>query len=73
MDYTFSLSNVREHSKKLTGRFCSTCEIEFKTPEEHQRHYKTDHHKYNLKRRMLNLHPISEELFYSKRKGLDQK
>ena len=69
MDYTFSLCEVRQHSKKLSGRFCSSCEVQFETAESHQQHYKTEHHKYNLKRRMLNLKPVTEELFHSKKKG----
>jgi hypothetical protein len=70
MDYTFSISNKRKHTKKLKGLFCSTCEIEFKEVSKHQEHYKSDLHKYNLKRRMVDLQPISQEIYEKKKQGI---
>lgn len=69
MDFTFAITHKREHTKKLKGLFCSTCESEFKEVKKHQEHYKTDFHKYNLKRRMVDLLPISEEMYEKKKLG----
>lgn len=69
MDYTFSIVNKRTHSKKLKGLFCSTCETEFDSVAAHQQHYKSDFHKYNLRRRMVDLMPVSEETYEQRKKG----
>lgn len=69
MDYTFSIKTQRKHTKKLKGLFCSTCEIEFQDARSHQAHYKSELHKYNLKRRIVDLPPISLEFFEKKKQG----
>lgn len=69
MEYTFSINTKRKHTKKLKGLFCSTCEVEFKEVKSHQSHYKSELHKYNLKRRMVDLSPVSEELYEKKKRG----
>lgn len=69
MDYTFSIKTQRKHTKKLKGLFCSTCEIEFQDSRSHQAHYKSELHKYNLKRRIVDLPPISLDFFEKKKQG----
>ena len=67
MDYTFSINTKRTHTKNLTGLFCSTCETMYPDVKQHQTHYKTEFHKYNLKRRMVDLEPISIQFFEKKK------
>ena len=56
-------TNNRSTGKTLVGNFCVSCEINFKTEKEHKEHYKSEVHRYNLKRKMVNLPPVSEERF----------
>ncbi|KAG7918770.1 hypothetical protein KL905_003781 [Ogataea polymorpha] len=45
---------------------CNSCSLAFSRPEDQRSHMKTDWHRYNLKRRVSQLPPISEELFNEK-------
>ena len=56
-------TNNRSTGKTLTGNFCVSCEITFDTEQQHKQHYKSEVHRYNLKRKMVNLPPVSEERF----------
>ncbi|KAK9358669.1 C2H2 type zinc-finger-domain-containing protein [Lipomyces starkeyi] len=42
---------------------CNSCGVGFPTPDMQRRHMKTDWHRYNLKRRVATLPPISAEIF----------
>ncbi|XP_054719707.1 cytoplasmic 60S subunit biogenesis factor ZNF622-like [Uloborus diversus] len=42
---------------------CIACKLLFSVPELHQEHYKSDWHRYNLKRRIAELPPLTEEEF----------
>ncbi|XP_013195369.2 cytoplasmic 60S subunit biogenesis factor ZNF622 [Amyelois transitella] len=42
---------------------CITCQVLFKTPELQREHYKLDWHRYNLKRKVASIPPISLEEF----------
>jgi pre-60S factor REI1 len=42
---------------------CITCQVIFKTPELQREHYKLDWHRYNLKRKVVNIPPVSLEEF----------
>ncbi|KAK9447977.1 C2H2 type zinc-finger-domain-containing protein [Limtongia smithiae] len=42
---------------------CNSCGVGFATPDLQRRHMKTDWHRYNLKRRVATLPPISAEIF----------
>lgn len=42
---------------------CLSCKLLFSVPELHQEHYKTDWHRYNLKRRLADLPPLTKEDF----------
>lgn len=42
---------------------CITCQVIFKTPELQREHYKLDWHRYNLKRKVANIPPVSLEEF----------
>lgn len=45
---------------------CVTCQIVFETGETHRIHYKTDWHRYNLKRKIINLPPVDQLTFESR-------
>lgn len=61
-DYLLDVANQTKH-KSLLGIFCATCEVNFADEPEHKAHYKSDYHLFNLKRRMLQLAPITEAAF----------
>ncbi|EAU91378.1 cytoplasmic protein [Coprinopsis cinerea okayama7 len=42
---------------------CLSCSIAFLSAEEQRLHYRSDHHRYNMKRRVAGLPPISATLF----------
>lgn len=45
---------------------CNTCNLQFPAAEDQRSHMKSDWHRYNLKRRVAQLPPITEDLFNSK-------
>ncbi|TFL01541.1 C2H2 type zinc-finger-domain-containing protein [Pterulicium gracile] len=45
---------------------CLSCEIAFPSPEMQREHYRSDHHRYNMKRRVASLPPLSAEVFNQK-------
>lgn len=42
---------------------CITCQVMFKTPELQREHYKQDWHRYNLKRKVASIPPVTLEEF----------
>ncbi|KAG7192038.1 uncharacterized protein KQ657_002393 [Scheffersomyces spartinae] len=51
----------------MSGRItCTSCGLEFPSSADQRTHMKGDWHRYNLKRRVAQLPPISEDLFKSK-------
>lgn len=42
---------------------CITCQVAFDGPELQRSHYKTDWHRYNLKRKVVDLPPVTAETF----------
>lgn len=45
---------------------CNTCNLQFPESNDQRIHMKSDWHRYNLKRKVAQLPPITEELFNSK-------
>lgn len=45
---------------------CITCSVAFYTPEEQREHFRADLHRYNMKRRVANLAPVSAHVFNQK-------
>lgn len=43
--------------------YCSNCELHLQTDDDNKRHFKTDFHRYNIKRKLLSLNPVSEDVF----------
>lgn len=49
---------------------CNTCHLCFETSNEMREHYKTNFHRFNLKRKTAGLRPVPQELFEKKVAGL---
>lgn len=62
-----SNNSTTEEAKPYTSfKFkCSTCETGFEQPTEHREHFRSDWHRYNLKRKNRNLPIMSEAEFNS--------
>ncbi|KAI5889832.1 uncharacterized protein SCHCODRAFT_02635733 [Schizophyllum commune H4-8] len=45
---------------------CMSCSIAFTSPDEQRAHYRSDHHRYNMKRRVAGLPPVSAAAFNEK-------
>ncbi|KAI0686353.1 C2H2 type zinc-finger-domain-containing protein [Cytidiella melzeri] len=45
---------------------CLSCSIAFHTADDQREHYRSDHHRYNMKRRVAGLPPVSAEIFNQK-------
>ncbi|KAF9918876.1 hypothetical protein BX616_004828 [Lobosporangium transversale] len=52
---------------------CLACQVAFKTADIQREHYRSDWHRYNLKRKMVELPPVSAELFSQKVLAQQQK
>lgn len=55
------------HNPDEASLKCPTCVQEFANIAAHKNHYKSDFHRYNLKRKMVKLAPITEEQFKAKK------
>jgi len=51
-------------SKKI---YCTSCEIYIEGQEEYKAHFQSDFHKYNSKRKLVSLAPISMADFETKK------
>jgi len=40
---------------------CVNCLLHFQSEDEYKKHYKSDYHRYNLKRKLLDLPPATLE------------
>ncbi|CAJ0580242.1 unnamed protein product, partial [Mesorhabditis spiculigera] len=49
-----------------TGYTCVTCQLVFRNPDVQREHYRTDWHRYNLKRQVSELPPVTDEQFRAK-------
>ncbi|CAD8168466.1 unnamed protein product [Paramecium pentaurelia] len=46
--------------------YCSNCQITIPNDQEYQAHYRSDFHRYNIRRRLMNLESVSFEIFQKK-------
>lgn len=51
---------------KLTTVTCMTCRLTFSSIDEQREHYKSDLHKFNLKRKVAELPPVTAQQFEEK-------
>ena len=63
MNSVLFTTTAQKDTKQLIGTFCLSCEMNFTTEQDHKIHYRSELHQYNLKRKMVNLPPISEDRF----------
>lgn len=47
------------HTPAITDLKCPTCLAVFADQEAHKIHYKSDYHRYNLKRKTVKLAPVT--------------
>lgn len=48
---------------------CLSCQVAFQTPESQRNHYRSEWHRYNLKRKVVNLPCVTLDQFSSKTEG----
>ena len=72
-DYLLNTIPDSRRDKSMVGIFCATCEVNFCDDIEHKNHYKSDLHAFNLKRKVLQLKPVSLELFEKSLKEIMEK
>ena len=61
------LDHAVDQSHQQRGTFtCQACAVAFHTPDAQRQHYRSDWHRYNLKRRVANLTPVSVTTFAEK-------
>lgn len=46
---------------KTNNYQCVNCQLHFEVEEEYITHYKSEHHRYNIKRKLIGLPPLSFE------------
>ena len=51
----------------MSNLFCSNCKIEIKNNEEMKGHYKSEFHRYNIKRQLVSLPPLSFDQYQKKK------
>jgi pre-60S factor REI1 len=55
---------------KATTATCMTCRLTFASLDDQREHYKTDLHKFNLKRKVAELPPVTAQQFEEKAKRI---
>ena len=55
--------SVTTDQSELLGFFCPTCAVECEDDILFKQHYHSDLHYYNMKRKIVNLPPVSEKIF----------
>lgn len=64
---TFVISSTPVATNKIANYSCGTCGGEsFSSVNSHHEHYRTEWHRYNLKRRVAGLPPVSKHDFSTK-------
>lgn len=48
---------------QLNAYVCACCHTYFDQQDEYKSHYKSDYHKYNLKRKLIQLPPVTQDQF----------
>lgn len=64
---TASVLTTNPNSSVGESFFCSNCHISYTDNDEYKAHYKSDFHRYNAKRRLVNLAPATMEQFLKKK------
>ena len=56
-------SNMNNDNESNFRHTCVTCRVMFSTSEGHREHFKSDWHRYNIKRKIVDFPPLSAEAF----------
>ncbi|CAA7015240.1 unnamed protein product [Microthlaspi erraticum] len=56
----------------MPGLTCNACNMEFEDEAERNLHYKSDWHRYNLKRKVAGVPGVTEDLYEARQSALDQ-
>lgn len=54
-----------------TSYLCSSCQFHLHEEKEYKMHYKSDFHRYNIKRKLLELAPVSNEQFMQRKNSIN--
>lgn len=54
------------HNPQNKEYYCPTCGEGFDNSDQYKMHYKSDYHRYNIKRKMVKLPPITFEQYSTK-------
>ncbi|KAL9537167.1 hypothetical protein MBANPS3_012020 [Mucor bainieri] len=63
---SFKTHQSKPNEPKSTMFTCLSCQVAFPNSEKQRNHYRTDWHKYNLKRKIANLSSVNAEQFAQK-------
>ena len=55
------------HSHPEGSYFCSTCQCHLHEEKEYKEHYKSEFHRYNIKRKLLEFTPVTHEQFLKRK------
>lgn len=67
VQFTVAMTTESASTSSSLPRFtCITCRVAFRDAEIQRSHYKTDWHRYNLKRKVAELPPVSTDVFQEK-------
>jgi pre-60S factor REI1 len=58
---------VHTFNKDAASHKCSNCAVGFQSEEDYRQHYRSEFHRYNVKRRMVGLASATFEQFNSKK------
>jgi len=65
-----SINKKYIESSRMSSFYCSNCKVELKNNETMKDHYKSEFHRYNIKRHLVNLPPVTLEQFEKKKAQL---
>lgn len=65
--------SITSEGSELLGFYCATCGVECGEERQFKSHYRSDLHYYNMKRKIVNLPPVSEDYFHSRKYFLTQR
>jgi hypothetical protein len=54
------------HQPQTNELYCATCSQHYPNTDSYKQHYKSDFHRYNIKRKMVKLVPVTLEQFNAK-------
>jgi len=59
---------IPQHSE--ASYFCSSCQFHLHEEKEYKNHYKSEFHRYNIKRKLLEFVPVTYEQFMKRKNSI---